>query len=322
MADPNTNPTAVPPPTAEVSVRTLASDLAAIRASGGAVLSPAGTSQPVSHAEAHPITGANSHLLSSLLGWLAVLLALIAVAAGAYIGYSYLTAQEAATPSSQTTTPPPSASPPAGGTGLASLPKTVPQHTSLLSRRPDHTGTFPLEAPAGTLKTHIQLIREALERIPASARTAELTPTDAAGAPLSFPGFASLVGASDLIPPDAYRTTLREDFTMLLVRGQGVFSVAYILELQPNTAWLYAEPGVRNLEAVSSLPNIFLQNPGPRLSPFTDDTVAEQNVRTATFTNASTTLTYGFFKNRLVISTSRQALDQSLLFLCFELGSC
>jgi hypothetical protein len=321
MPDPTTNLAAVPPPTAEVSVRTLASDLAAIKASGGAVLSPEGISQSVTHAEAHPITGSNSHLLSTILGWLAVFLALIAVAAGAYIGYSYLTAPEAAAPAESSSTSPPTTTP-APGSGLASLPQTVGQHASLLTRRPDYTGTFPLEAPAGTLKTHIQLMREALERIPGAARTAEITPTNAAGQPLSFPGFATAISAEDLIPAEAYRSNLRDDFSMLVVRGQGGLSVAYVLELQENSAWLYAEPGVRNLEATASLPSIFLQPPGTRTGPFSDDVVADQKVRSVTFEDPDATFTYGFFKNRLVIATSRPALDQALLFICFELGSC
>lgn len=305
-------------------MRTLASDLAAIRTSGGSTLSPAGVAQPAAtHEDAHPVGGSNAHLLSSILGWLAVLLAVIAIAAGAYLGYGYLTTPRNLDEGPATSQPTnPTVTPPAEETGLGALPKTVPAHTSLLVRRPSHTGTFPLEAASGTLQTHFQLIREALNRIPASARTAELTPLDAGGKPLSFPGFATLIGAEDLITPDTFRNALSDDFTLLVLRGQGGFSAAYIFALKPDSAWLYAEPGVRIIEKSPNLESIFLQAPGTRVGEFSDETIGEQNVRTVSYENPVGNLIYGFFKNRLVIATSRQALDEALLLLCFEFGSC
>lgn len=317
MPDPTpATPSAVPPPTTEVLVRTLASDMAALNAAGGAVASV--SPQGVTVSQPHPVrAGHQSHLISSILGWLAVLIALLVLAAGSWFGYRYLT-REVALPATTSTVPTATVS--AGP--LAALSQTVSVHKSLLTKAAPTTVSFPLAAPAGTLKTRFQLMREGLEKVPASIRVAELVPTDAAGKPLSFPGYATTVGAPDLMDREAFSTYFQDDFTLLAVRGQGGFSAAYVLALKPNTAWLYAQPGVSQMESAPSLANLFLQIPGTQSAPFSDAAVAEQPVRTATYENPAGTLTYGYFRDRLIIATSRQALDEALSLLCFVPGSC
>lgn len=292
--------------------------MAALKASGGSTLSPAGMSAA---APAYPVTGGNAHMASSVLSWLAVLIAIIAIAAGAYLGYGYLTRAEApvAPPEDVSETLPASSTTSTGG--LASLTPTVSTHNSLLPRKPAAALSFSIEAPKGTLKTHFQLIREALERVPAAARTAELTPTNAAGMPLSFAGFLTLIGAQDLLPAQGYMDHIADDFSFLAVRGQGGFSGAYVLGLKPNATWVYAEPTVRTIESSPALQNIFLQVPGTPVGEFADATINETTVRSITYQNPAGTLIYGWFKNRLVIATSRQALDETLLLLCLEIGS-
>lgn len=318
MPDPTApQPSAVPPPVSEVLVRTLASDMAALAASGGAVTAaPQGTAV----LQAHPVqAGHRSHLVSSILGWLAVLLALLALGAGSWLGYRYLTRESAIpAPTSSSTVPvaPVSTGP------LAALPQTVSAHKSLLAKPAPATVSFPLVAPAGTLKTRFQLMREGLGKVPASVRVAELVPTDASGKPLSFPGYAATVGAPDLLDRDAFANYFQDDFTLLAVRGQGGFAAAYVLALKPGTAWLYAQPGIRRMEDVPSLPNLFLQIPGTQAGPFADATVADQPVRTASYESPAGTLTYGYFRDRLIIATGRQALDEALGLLCFAPGSC
>lgn len=321
MPDPiPTTPSAVPPPSTEVIVRTLASDVAAIAAGGGTATVPP---QGVTVLQPHPINaGSESHLVSSILSWLAVFIALIALAGGSWFGYRYLTRTTTATvPGTATTTLP--VSPTVSSTGpLAALPQTVPTHKSLLTKAAPTTVSFPLVAPAGTLKTRFQLMREGLDKVPASVRVAELVPTDAVNKPLSFPGYATTVGAPDLMDRDAFSTYIQDDFTLLAVRGEGGFSAAYIFTLKPNTAWLYAEPGVRTIETAPSLTNLFLQIPGTQSASFADATIAEQPVRSASYENPAGTMTYGFFRDRLIISTSRAALDETLRLLCFAPGSC
>lgn len=319
MPDPITTPV-VPPPTTEVTVRTLESDLAAIAASGGTV-STLSAPQGVSVVQPHPVqAGPASHVVSSLLGWLAVIIALGAFAGLGWLGYRYFNAEEAPLaqePGSSLPTAPITSTGP-----LASLPQTVSTHKSLLSRPVGDTVTFPLIAPSGTLKTRFQLMREGLDKVPASSRVALLVPTDAAGKVLSFPGYATTIGAPDLIDRDTYEKYIENDFTLLGVRGQGGFAAAYIFSLKPNGVWLYAEPGVRALEISPSVANLFLQIPGTQTSGFIDGTVAEQPVRTSSYANPAGVVTYGFFRDRLIIATSRQALDEALKLLCFSPGSC
>lgn len=307
----------VPPPTSEVTVRTLESDLAALAASGGMTSS----SQSVSVAlPVHPIESAHdSHFLSALVGWLAVTLAIVGLAAGAWLLYQRLENAPAPQAASTSTLP---VSPAAPSGTLSDLPLTVADHRSLLSKRTPASASFPMIAPAGQLKTRYQLVNDGLAKLPASARVAELIATDAAGSPLSFAGYLSAIGAANLLSKETVTRYLEEDFTLLAVRGQGGFGAAYVLRLKPDQAWIYAEPGVRALESSSELGNLFLQLPGTLSGTFSDASVQDQPVRTATFEKPAGSITYGFFKDRVVIATSRQALDEALLLLCFAPGSC
>jgi|GEM_PF-6388938 len=314
----------VPPPNVEVRVRTLETDLAAIRASGGSALSPAGiTGSLPSHEAAHPVSGAGSHMASAVLGWLAVFLAIAALAAGAYLGYGYLNrtaSDDEPLPRGNAASSTASSLPTASS---AALPATLGEHRTQLARPAPFSLSFPLEAQAGELKTHFQLIREGLDRIPGAMRVAEINPTDAAGRPLSFAGFLDLVGAPSLLPRTALADAIAPDFTLLAVRGQGGFSAAYVLSLKPESTWVYAEPEVRRLEESTEIPNVFLQLPGnPDALGFRDDTLEEYPIRSESYLNPASTFSYGWFKNRLVIATSRQALQESLLLLCLEPGSC
>ncbi len=310
---------AVPPPATEISIRTLESDLASVASTGGSGgLAPQG----VTVAKPHPIdAGVHSHWVSSVLGWLAAFLAVVALGAGVWFGYRYLAQRPALTAPQATSTP--SVQTPSAPSGpLASLPATVAAHKSLLIKPAPVSASFPLVPAPGTLQTRYQLLREGLDRIPATTRVAEIVPTDAKGLPLSFPGYATASGAPDLLEADAFKTYIQEDFTILAVRGQGGFSAAYVFSLKPNTAWLYAQPFLRAMEDVPSLPNLFLQLPGRQSSGFVDAVIQETPVRAATYENPAGTLTYGHFRDRLIIATSRQALDEALLRLCFAPGSC
>ncbi len=321
----NVTPSAVPPPTAEVTVRTLESDLAAVQASGGTLLSPAGINSGVTFDAAHPVIPRSaSRVLALFLGWLAVFAILIGIALGGWVGYNRLTSRtDVAASSTKPVQVGASSSLTSSSTSLASLLATVSEHKSLLTKSAGFTTSFPLEAPAGTLKTRYQLIREGFDRIPASARVAELTPTDAQGRPLSFPGYAAAVDAPDLFDATAYSQFIENDFTLLALRGSGGFSLAYVFALKPNTTWIYAEPTVKTIEVAPRLSNLFLQLPGTSIGAFADDaSVGGQAVRSATTEKPAGTLTYGWFRDRLIIATSRQALNQALLLICFGDGSC
>lgn len=314
MPDPITSP--VPPPTAEVSIRTLETDLAAIAASGGMA---SAAPQTVSiAAPVHAVdAGHASHFLTTLLSWLAVLLVLVGLAAGGWYVYQR--------PSVVTPEPVASSTLPAtaSSTGsLAGVLQTVSKHESLLAKPAASTISFPLIPASGQLKTRYQLMADGLAKIPASARTAELVPTDAAGKPLSFAGYLTAIGASGAIDRSAYESSFENDFTLLAVRGQGGFAAAYLLELKPNQAWIYAAPALRAMETSPVLGNLFFQLPGSLSGPFEDSTVQDQPVRVGTYEKPAGTITYGFFKDRVVITTSRQALDEALLLLCFAPGSC
>jgi hypothetical protein len=311
----------VPPPSTDVSVRTLASDLAALQASGGQLLNPSGES---SHIAAYPINSAHPHHAGALLGWLIAILSLIAFAAVGYLGYHRLTTP-AETPTPQSTTASLPVIPdrtPVSKDSLATLPQTVSVHTSKLTARTAYSLTFPFEAPSGTLKTRFQLIREALERIPPSVRIAEMTPTDADNRPLSFAGYTTLAGAPDLLSASAYSDALADDFTLLAVRDGAGFSAAYVFTLKEGQTWVYAEPSVRTIEKSTSLSSLFFTIAGSQDTAFADEKVGEYAVRTVPFFNPAGTITYGWFKNRLVITTSRQALEATLPLLCLEPDSC
>lgn len=315
---PDQSTSAVPPPTSEITVRTLASDLASVASTGGSGgLAPQG----VTVVQPHVIhAGTASHLISSILGWLAVFIALLALGAGGWLGYRYVSERIDTAPPATTSTTPTAAVP--GRTGpLASLPATVPAHKSLLAKSPISV-SFPLVPPAGSLQTRFQLLRDGLAKIPATSRVAEIVPTDASGAALSFPGYATVIGAPDLMAADAFKNYFQDDFTILAIRSQGGFGAAYLLSLKPNTAWLYVQPSIRAMEQVLTLPNLFLQVPGSRSSDFADGGVQDTPVRTATFENPAGTLVYGYFRDRLIIATSQQALDEALLRICFAPGSC
>lgn len=324
MPDPSqpTIPT-VPPPTTEVSIRTLASDLAAVRASGGAIIAPTGSTVGVLGDRMHPVAAGNSsHLLSSILGWLAVFLALIALLGVGWLGYGYLTrlsttTTPTVTPTSTTTAPPRTAP----RNSLASLSATVTAHQSQLQKTVPFSTTFVAIPAPNTLQTRFQLIREGLNKIPASTRVAELVPTDTTSRPLSFPGYATALGADTLFDAEEYARYFNDDFSLLAIRGQGGFSAVYVFSLKPNMTWLYAEPGVRVMEQSTVLNNLFFQVPGAR-SAFTDATIQDFPVRTATYTEPAGTFVYGFFRDRLIIATSQQALEETLLFFCLEPGSC
>ena len=316
-------PSAVPPPSSDVTVRTLESDLAAIKASGGTMLTPTGTPSGVSFVQAHPVqAGAASHTLSSLLGWLAVLIGIVAIGAAGWYGYGYLTTKGVFNTTTPTTTSTVTTTPKSTSTMLGSLPTTVGTHRSLLTKQVGHTETFSIIPPAGVLKTRYQLIRDGLAQIPATVRLTEIVPTDAKGDALSFPGYATAVGAEDLMTGEAFSTFLKNDFTLVAMRGQGGFSYAYVLSLRDDTTWIYAEPSVRQIESSTQLANLFLQLPGLTVGSFGDDTIQGAAARSAQYENPSGTLTYGWFKNRLIIATSRQVLDQVLLLSCFDPNSC
>lgn len=316
MPDPTQTPSVVPPPVTEATVRTMAGDIEAVAAAGGSTASLASSGAAI----AHPVqAGERSHLMSALLGWLAVLIALLALVTGIWFGYRYFAAR-AETANVPVITAVPAA--PETAPSLASLAATVPSHATLLNRAAPLTVSFPIVASSSDLKTRYQLMSDGLNRIPATVRVVELLTTDADNKPLSFPGYAAASGAETLFEPGAFEDNFAPDFTLLAVRGQAGFSAAYVLALKPNSARLYAQPAVRAMEGSSALPSLFLQLPGTQSLPFADGTVQDQPVRTATFVNPAGTIVYGFFKDRLVIATSQQALNEVLSLLCVAPGSC
>jgi hypothetical protein len=263
------------------------------------------------------VGGEHSHIMSTLINWLAVLLVVVAVGAGAWFGYTRLTTPTTDTPTSTTpiaVVPVASLTPGSGDLGVLA-PLLGGVHTSALAKPAGFTATFPAIAKRGVLKTRFQLIQEGLAQIPATTKTAELVPTDADGKALSFPGYATTIGARDLMDAKAYADYLRDDFSLFVVRGPGGFSAAYVLTLKEGASWLYAAPGIRTIEQAPHLGSLFLQLAGTRSDSFTDGTVNNQPTRTATYTEPAGTLTYGFFGNHLVIATSQQALEEVLRLL-------
>lgn len=305
----------VPPPPAEVMVRTMASDIASIAESGGGPPKPRHIKvslrtaqkdemiQPRTSIFSHSASGApkppSKNFLSSpafLISSIAVFLAGIFFAAY-YFVYPWLN------PALETS------GKPAAALNTDNAPF---EHKSFLGQPVDGVFALTISSPINGFSAENDQIKSFVSDL--SGSFFEITPQDSSGQPLSAKNFFSSIGAN-IFEPAFVGANFNPDFTIFLHRDKNGIWPGYILQLKTGETPLLLQKDVAGIENVSSSwVSIFLETAGTSGGGFRDEISYGQPIRVFSFLNSSSTLSYGWFFNKyLIISTSLEGMKQAIL---------
>ena len=306
-------------PPAEAAVRTMASDLASMAASGGA--------QPQSQAVAidHPYTPEQEQHasfasgISENLGGVITFLKIAAVTAlcigilvAGYFAYLHFRPAQPISPPS----PPPVApvvTPPIEPTPASTTTPSAPiseefDHQSYFQNAPDATADMILGGSV-TSVADLQdyggkVITLANAQSPA-VRFLEINAKKPTGRGVSFRSFLQIMNLS-LFTEDFINHQILFDFTFFTYRTSAGVWPGFVLK--PSNAVDMAS--LKILEATDDFKKLFPIAPGKQAGGFKDEAISNQPVRTAVFENKNAFI-YGIVKGYVVLSTSREGFMQA-----------
>jgi hypothetical protein len=102
------------------------------------------------------------------------------------------------------------------------------------------------------------------------------------------------------------------DVTLFAYRDKNGFWPGYILSLQSSENWLFLKSEVAKLETSPKIANFFLSSPGsPASTGFKDDFINDQPARVLGFSAPGASFVYGWFRGYLILSTSEDGLKEA-----------
>ncbi|MDP3948691.1 MAG: hypothetical protein Q8Q17_01940 [bacterium] len=331
--------TNVPPPPAEVGVRTMASDLASIAERGGGspkprmikissvsasphvvhpAISPAvvhsAAVSPVANETQNPVPGSKSFygeqgrtIFSKptfLFPFLGILL-LGVFSAAYFLAYPLLNPKK-----------------PVAKAPIVPIATQHPsfEHKSFFGQPIDGNFTLEILSPIIGMKSERDKVSSFVNGITGSFF--EITPQSGDGQALSADDFFSSIGGN-ILGSDFLNENFEKDFTLFLYKdksglpAQAGLWPGYILQLKSGKSPIFLQKAVLQKMESSSVEraNLFLVSPGvPANSQFQNGLSSGQPIWFMNFQNASSVLAYGWFFNKyLTISTSFEGLKQAIL---------
>ena len=318
----------VPPPPPEVKIRTLKSDLESMSESGGGQPQFKSVKAPVIPIEKKPkSSGPRAKPLSIETGtFVVVLIAIVLLAAIAFFSYQLFFANKAPGLApvslapvdlnanlipSQSSSTGPSQTPP------ANIADTSFVHKTYFKKPVDQflTLTIKTEAQNATdLETFSQKIMSLIAAPGVTDGFLEINLKGVDGRDLNA---QKIFGAADIavIDPQFFTDHFLSDATLFIYKdGSGPWP-GFVLGLKPGDNWLFVKNDVGKLETSPKLVNFFLVSPGNAdTGGFKDVTYDGQPARILKFTSpsASASFVYGWFHDKLILSTSEEGLKQAI----------
>lgn len=296
----------VPPPPSEVKVRTMKSDLEEMAKSGGGL--------PQFHTVKAPrITETEregSTVKKTGWGWILATATVIAALTGTalyfYPEFYKKSGQQNVLKNSSRST--------ATG-GNSAQPQTSAEfvHNSLFKKPADELLVFVSKQKAeraAELLTFNQKLTTVLAGAKPSSKFLEISFQDETGRDLNIGEILSLSDGL-VLPQEFFLEKFNPDPTVFVYKTSGGFWPGYIFELKPEENWLFLKNDVAQLESSSKIENLFLSSPGARIQGFQDSTIAEQAMRTLSFSSGAKFL-YIWIKGKLILSTSEEGLKEAM----------
>lgn len=299
-------------PPVEVSVRTMASDLASLGETGGGPPRPVNIAVPsLNQGENSAVRGpaaaqeedfGSSSKKKFFIWGLAGMLGAAVLFLG---GYYFLPLFSSNNPN------PSSAIVRATSTIASSAPAFA--HHSFFSQPVD--GALVLGAAASTegLEAYRARVNGVIAGISSSTPAffdASLQNTK--GEPLSAANFLDSIGAN-IWSSKFISLNFNADFTFFLYKDKNGVWPGYAFQLGQNKSPILLQQDLRKIESAPNLKNLFLNDPGFLASAFQDGLASGQPVRMANFSDKKSVLVYGWFFNKyLIVSTSLGGLTQAL----------
>lgn len=310
----------------DVTIRTMASDLESIYKSGGGQ-----SAAPVVHFENPAASGTapkTSGARGAALKIIATLAGVVVLGSAVWYGFGWVrdhssqlfnSANKNAAPAAQQSENTPSKTP-------AGLLKTSPVvsapviesdfiHTSLLRSPADQVFQYPISRGAQTaadLQTYSQKVSQALGELKSNAALIEIQPIKKQAAAASFGDFLFDI-QSNLIDQEVLAQNFNPDFTFFIYRNRNEYWPGFVLQLKSGKNWLYLKDEISRIEYATARDVIFLSPAGtPSKEGFRDDAVGDLSARSLRYSNSSATFMYGWFRNFLIISTSREGMQEVL----------
>lgn len=314
----------VPPPSPEVMVRTMRSDIESLAKSGGGQPLPQTVKAPLLASAADENRRKEDEFRSekSKTSWAAVLITLVSliiVAAVAYLAYNFFFAGVPAMP-----------------TGRQAVPATVPlqnnngqvpgqtaarpgvgfSHATAFSKPVDRTLVLAFGSSAqnaSELQTFSQRFLGIFSGTNTTSSFFEVNVKNADGSAADINGIFAAADAA-VLAPDYVLAHFGPDATVFAYRDANGIWPGYILKLKPTENWLFLKDDVARIEvATAQIENFFLLSPGnPSAAGFADDAVENSPVRTLAFSQPGATFIYGWFRGYLIMSTSLDGLKQAM----------
>jgi flagellar basal body-associated protein FliL len=193
--------------------------------------------------------------------------------------------------------------PPSNGT-LPSSVEMSTAHVSLFTKPADQAITVTFGATGST--AYRKTMSDSLQAINPATTIAEINPKASDGNNINFQGLMTVAGAS-LLNSQA-SASFNPDATFFVYRDRNGLWPGYVLSLATGQSSSSAAASVQQLESSASISNLFLSDPGtPSSDGFTDSVAAGVPVRMLPFTGLTipSYFTYGWYKNHLILSTSK-----------------
>ena len=316
----HTSSASVPPPPAEVAVRTMASDLVSMGESGGGSPKPRpikifSRSEYREESARVPVsastvgTAAPRPIQESVLQTIFFKPAFLFSALGLFLAGVFFIAYYFVYPllnPKPTTTGVPITTPITQSQSF--------EHKSFFSKPSDGTFVLDISSPINGLQDERSKVNSFISDI--SGSFFEITPQNGAGQALSANDFFSSIGGN-VLGSDFLDANFENDFTLFIYKDKNALRPGYILQLKAgNTPILLQSSVLKKMESSSSTrANLFMESAGlPIGGKFQGGLSSGQPIWFLNYSNGSSTLAYGWFFNKyLAISTSLEGLRQAIL---------
>ena len=178
------------------------------------------------------------------------------------------------------------------------------QHVSLFTKPADQIITVSFGTTNST--TYRKTMAGSLGAVNAASTVIELNTKANDGNSLSIQGLLSISGGT-ILNTQAL-ASFAADATFFIYRDNNGLWPGYVLALNPGQTTSSVMTNVKQLETSNNISSLYLQDPGTASSDgFTDSKSAGVNVRILPFTSLTIPayFTYGWYKNHLILSTSK-----------------
>ncbi|RJQ28919.1 hypothetical protein C4571_02675 [Candidatus Parcubacteria bacterium] len=303
----------IPAPSSEFKIRTLASDVRSMTASGGGLPQAVRVTGPFFAGAQEGASSAKSR--KSVVIIFSVILVVAALGAAAYYLYPRFLGEKDESGADVRGS---MESQGALGTKpeVREAQSIIPsfEHLSFFRAPAQETLTLFLSGPAASasdLWTYGQKITSLLNSANRASTFFEITIRNQDGSAAPVTAFFEAIDGA-VLDPQFVLTNFNPDFTYFMYRDQFGSWPGYILELKSGQNWLFLSEDVSQIEISPKISNLFLGFIGkPRTDGFVDDTAGGQPVRTLLF-EGGTSFTYGWFRGYLIMSTSKDGLREAL----------